>query len=116
MLFLLILRSKIKVKSIRRMIIALLHNFIEIIFWYSIIVITIVKLSNGISTSWFEIISSSMLCMSTFDRSILENISQSEIGILSYVGTCEGISGLIMTVVSLARFIGVLPAVDEIDG
>ena len=105
--------KKYKVKSIRRILIAIFHNFVEIIFWYSVITITVVKLTTGISQSWLEFVTSSILCMTTFDRGMLEGVVDSKVVILSTIATCEVMSGLMMTLVCLARFIGILPKVEE---
>lgn len=63
------------VKSIRRTVIALLHNYIEIMFWFGTI-ISVVSNSLGVSinVNCVEYIISTILCVSIFDSSALENI------------------------------------------
>lgn len=39
-------RRQYKVKSIRRIILALFHNYVEIMFWFAVIVSTIAKVSH----------------------------------------------------------------------
>lgn len=105
-----------KIKSIRRMILALFHNYVEIMFWFTAIMLTIAKASHiSITATWFEYVTSTILCVTIFDRSGLENIIGDNL-FLTQLAFLEIVSGLIMTIISIARFIGILPAVDEIDG
>lgn len=105
-----------KIKSIRRMILALFHNYVEIMFWFAAIMLTISKASHiSITATWFEYVTSTILCVAIFDRSGLENIIGQN-PFLMQLAFFEIVSGLIMTIISIARFIGILPTVDEIDG
>lgn len=109
-------KKEYKIKSIRRMILALFHNYVEIMFWFATIMLTIAKASDiSITATWFEFITSTILCIAIFDRSGLENIIGENL-LLAQLVFIEIVSGLIMTIISIARFIGILPAVDEIDG
>lgn len=108
-------RSKLKnkdysIKSPTRTVILLLHNYIEIIFWYSIMIVTILKLSNySLIEGYSFYIKSSFLCLTTFNHDLVANISNSQYWVLSNIAIFEVASGLIMTVISLANFIGRLP-------
>lgn len=105
-----------KIKSVTRMVIALIHNYIEIIFWYTTFVIIILKLSDAnIYLLYTEILASSVLCFTTFNKSVLGSLANDNVALLSQIAFWEIISGLIMTIISLARFIGILPGVDEVD-
>lgn len=107
--------NEYQVKSIRRIIILLLQNYVEIIFWYATIMYAVAYISDiRITTSWIEYITSTILCVATFDRAGLESIISGNL-LLMQLAFLETISGLIMTIISLARFIGILPTVDEID-
>jgi len=109
-------KKEYKIKSIRRMILALFHNYIEIMFWFAVIMLTIAKaLHISITATWVEYVTSTILCVAIFDRSGLENIIGENLVITQLV-FFEIMSGLIMTIISIARFIGILPSVDEIDG
>ncbi|WHH61511.1 hypothetical protein [Petroclostridium sp. X23] len=103
-----------KIKSIRRMVLALLHNYIEVIFWYSAVIISIIAIANQpMSRSWLEYVVKNFLCMATFQYSELVSDFGDTFSILHSIAVLEVISGIIMTVISLARFVGVLPEVDE---
>lgn len=105
-----------KIKSVTRMVIALLHNYVEIIFWYSTIIIVISRLyGEGTAGSWGFYIISSVLCIATFDRGAVEQLKGLEVEFLTKLAFTEIVTGLIMTIISLARFIGILPEVKELD-
>ena len=108
-------RRQYKDKSIRRIILALFHNYVEIMFWFAVIVLTIAKVSHiSVTASWFEYVTSTILCVAVFDRTGLENIIGKNLYLAELVFV-EIVAGLIMTIISIARFIGILPDVDEID-
>lgn len=103
-----------KLKSITRMVIALLHNYIEIMFWYSTMVISIIIFNgdNPYNLTWIEIIRSNILCIATLDGNSVKEAVNSSYNYLSSLVFLEIISGMIMTIISLARFIGALPGAD----
>lgn len=103
-----------KIKSPTRIVILLLHNYIEIIFWYSVFYLTTILFLNfNFEYNWSYYLRSSVLCFTTFDSSIFKGISIPRI--LSTIAFWEVISGIIMTLISLARFIGMLPEVEHIE-
>jgi hypothetical protein len=108
-------RNKLKnknysVKSTTRTVILLLHNYIEIIFWYSIMIVTILKLSGySVVEGYSFYIQSSFLCLTTFNHDLVTNISNTQYPLLSSIAVFEVVSGLVMTIISLANFIGKLP-------
>lgn len=110
--------KKYKIKSVTRMVIALLHNYIEIMFWYSTMVISIIVLNgdNPYSSTWVEIVRSNILCIATLDGNLVKEAVNSSYKYLSSLVFLEIISGMIMTIISLARFIGALPGADSRDG
>lgn len=97
------------------MVIALLHNYIEIMFWYSTMVISIIIFNgdNPYNLTWSEIIRSNILCIATLDGSSVKEAVNSYYNYLSSLVFLEIISGIIMTIISLARFIGALPGDDS---
>lgn len=104
-----------KLKSVTRMVIALLHNYMEIMFWYSTMIISII-IFNGDSPynlTWVEIIRSNILCIATLDGNSVKEAVNSSYNYLSSLVFLEIISGIIMTIISLARFIGALPGADS---
>lgn len=109
--------KKYKIKSVTRMVIALLHNYIEIMFWYSTMVIAMITLNgdNAYKLTWIEYIRSNILCIATLDAGEMKESIQSSYKYLTNLIFLELISGIIMTVISLARFIGILPAVDSLE-
>lgn len=69
-----------KLKSVTRIVIELLHNYTEIMFLYSTMVISIIILNgnNPYNLAWIEIIKSNILCIATLDSSsIKESINSS---------------------------------------
>lgn len=99
-----------KVKSPTRTVILLLHNYVETIFWYALMVACIVKLSgigNGHSVLYY--IKSSFFCLSTFNFEAIQSVLPGTYTALSRIATFEVLSGLVMTVISLAIFVGQLP-------
>ena len=73
--------------------------------------LNIITLNNSsISSSWFHYIKSSFLCISTFNGdAVISNGA-----FLSKVAFAETVSGLILTIVSIARCINMLPTPMEI--
>lgn len=64
-------RKVYKIKSSTRMVILLLHNYLELIFWYAVIYISIIILSNNsFDGNYLSYVKSSALCFVTFDSSI----------------------------------------------
>lgn len=106
--------EKYKLKSVTRMVIALLYNYMEIMFWYSTMVISIIIFNgdNPYNLTWIEIIRSNILCIATLDGNSVKEAVNSSYKYLSSLVFLEIISGIIMTIISLARFIGSLPGVD----
>lgn len=100
------------IKSPIRMVVLLLHNYVEIIFWFMSIYISILVIGNQIIfESWGKYLQLSSFCFISSDLTILETNGclQSLAGI-AYV---EVVIGLIMTIISLGRFIGTLPNVTK---
>jgi len=105
-----------KIKSPTRMVILLLHNYVEIMFWYSSIIIALIQISgNHLEASWGEYVRSNIICIATFDSSMIQEILKETFPSLSKIVFLQIISGLIMTLISLGRFIGILPSIDSIE-
>lgn len=102
-------KENANVKSYRRMVFALIHNFIEIIFWFTA--------SYLLLMSWFKVdyiesntnltqaLYMSFVTMTTFGPPNF-NISNNYAIVLIMI---QSIVGLLMTMLSLARFISLLP-------
>ncbi|WP_065077662.1 hypothetical protein [Clostridium ragsdalei] len=90
-----------------------MQNYIEIIFWYSAIIITTIKLFSVVSISLGEVIISSVLCMTTYNMDIVNKVNSSVGRIVSHIVFFEIICGFLMTLISVSRFVGLLPAVKE---
>jgi hypothetical protein len=100
--------GKYLLQSIRRMIILLLHNFIEIIFWFgsTYILFTSNFSVNLQHVSVMEIIYISFIRMTNFGSSNLNYTSSFGLQLLWF----QSVVGLFMTLIVLARFLGTLPA------
>lgn len=96
-----------EVKGYRRLVILLLHNYVEIIFWfaasYSILSYTFNVLEQ--KGTIFDMLLFSFMTMITFGSDSIREISN--IGHLVIVN--QAIVGLFMTTLCLARFISLLP-------
>lgn len=105
------------IKSPTRTMVLLLHNYIELIFWFIIIAIGSVAIIKGRALpvrNWTFCVRKSFTCFVTLDYEAIFDIWFNKDFAtktrLLYVGILEVVSGLIMTVISLANFIGKLPS------
>lgn len=105
------------IHSATRMVVLLLHNYVEIMFWYTAVILCLINIyGSEVYFSWGQFVQQNVLCIATFDSDFLETPRMSAIPALSHVVFMEIISGLIMTLISLSRFIGLLPPVAEKQG
>ncbi|WP_271629587.1 hypothetical protein [Caldicellulosiruptor sp. DIB 104C] len=105
------------IKSATRMVILLLHNFAEIMFWYSSMMICILKLEGNFSqqsTVW-DYIRSNILNVATFNSNEIEKIVNKTNSNIANLIFFENITGLFMTLLCLARFINLVPTVKSKD-
>ncbi len=96
------------VRSYRRIVLLLLHNYFEIIFWFAAAYLVLAgefgfENMNG---PLVGVIYSSFVVMTNFGSPGIK--AQTIIGL--YVLWAQSITGLFMTLLSLARFIALLPA------
>lgn len=103
-----------KIKSPTRMVILLVHNYFEIVCWFTVILISILSMNYLLSNSWGYYLRINFLCISTFETQFISNAFQTA-GKLSLFAFYESIIGFIITVISLARFIGLLPGIGKIE-
>lgn len=103
-----------RIHSAVRMVILLLHNYIEIIFWFTTMILCLSFLYNyPIPISWGEFVKSNVLCITTFNSEALSSSGVISLSRISKLVFYEILSGLIMTLLSLARFISLLPPIKE---
>lgn len=101
-------------KSYRRMVILLIHNFFEIIFWFSYIYLYFLKsfkIENNLNNDTLQAIYMSFVTMTTFGQpnfEIYDKLSLIAISIEAFIG-------LIMTLLVLSRFIALLPHIKSKD-
>lgn len=101
-----------------RSVILLLHNFIEIVFWFSMI--TIVSISSMTSTiAVGEIVQNSFIHIITFsfemasgESELFKEMASGQLRLFMNIVNAESFVGLFLTVISLAKFIGELPHSD----
>lgn len=104
------------IKSARRTLILLLHNYAEIIFWYSAIQMGLLLLSgHSLQQIWVEYIRLNFYCIATFDSSVISSSFDNVPRFLAHLTSFEIMSGLIITIISLARFISLLPPVKQLE-
>lgn len=109
-----IIGKSYKIKSPTRSVILLLHNYVELIFWYATIYVGLTVLSGAVLPEvWSGYIKASAFCFVNSDLTFISKISiVRKIQAIAYF---EMTGGMIMSLISLARFIGLLPHVDSID-
>ncbi len=98
---------KYAVRGYRRLVLLLLHNYVEIIFWFAA---SYIYFAESFVHKWGKGtfaggIYSSFIAMSTFGDFNLTPKDAIGAAILAF----QSASGLFMTLLSLARFIGLLP-------
>lgn len=105
-----------KIKSPTRTVILLLHNYIEVMFWYAAIIIALVQIGGSeLGVTWGEFVRSNILCIATFNNSMIQEIIGEMYPKLSSIIFLQIMSGIIMTIISLARFMGIMPGIESID-
>lgn len=102
------------IKSPTRLVVLLMHNYVEIIFWFTTATIFYLNSNGLIEYSWAYYLQINFLCITTFDTSeMIHRLSGESLFLM--VTFFESVVGFLMTVISLARFIGLLPSVKSID-
>jgi hypothetical protein len=101
------LSSNYQVKSYRRSVVLLIHNYIEVVLWYATSYMVLSKnldivISKG---SMADTLFFSFVTMVTFGSNSLTSFQHFAQAIIF----TQAVIGLFMTIVSLARFIGLLP-------
>jgi hypothetical protein len=101
------------VRSYRRTVICLLHNFIEIIFWFTFSYLVLIQ--------WFDVAERkgslvqafymSFVTMTTFGPPNFNIDNSKAMGIIM----AQSLVGLLITLISLARFVGLLPKPATLD-
>ena len=102
-------RANYRIKSATRMILLLLCNIIEYILWFSIIYLFVFS-NSGSSVNAIQMIHESFLIISNNARP--EEMPNSFVAAIGYV---EFVLGMFMNILCLARFISLLPAVQQVD-
>lgn len=98
------------VKGYRRMVILLLHNYAELVFWFGVLHVYLLRAGDivypdGQMFSFIALLRDSILMMSTFQTQF--GTAQSNLGI--WVLSIHSVVGLVMTLLVLARFVALLP-------
>ena len=103
-----------KIKSPTRLVVLLFHNYFEIICWFSVILIAFLNMNNNLSFTWGEYLKLNFFYITTFNTDGIIEIYKNISGGASFV-LFESIVGYIITLVTMARFIGLLPPTESID-
>jgi len=106
-----ILGKEYKVRGYRRMIINLFNNFGEITFWFASSYAVYLASIHSSDMSIPQLIFNSFSVMTTFGINDLQIKTETGLYILWF----QSIAGLLMTLISISRFIGLLPKVDSMD-
>ena len=103
---------KYYIKSPTRMVILLLHNYVELIFWFATIYISLnIFAGMPMVYQWSGYVKYSAFCFINNDLSFVSESGLSHT--FALIAGLEIIGGMIMTLISLARFIGLLPVVES---
>lgn len=117
----------VELKSARRSIILLLHNVVEMIFWFSVSLMVVCLLEvNTLNESfthlsevfyWSDFIKCSTLQFTTFgdDYTAISGLIGNQNVLLINITFWEILVGFIIIVISLARFFSLLPPVKTLD-
>ncbi|WPX07794.1 hypothetical protein [Anaerocellum danielii] len=108
-------KREYKIKSVTRTIILLLHNFVEIMLWYSVMMICLLKIGGNFpdDSSVWDFIRANILNVTIFNADEIEQIAGSKNSTIANLIFFENITGLFMTLLCLARFINLLPPVES---
>ncbi|MBF8982280.1 hypothetical protein IZY60_01890 [Lutibacter sp. B2] len=107
-------------KGARRSILLLVHNIIEIVFWYATITMILISLNfGGIKLhelgNWNDYIKSSALFITTYGDTYTSVAKITNSKFLVELVFWEVLCGFIMVIVSLTRFLSLLPTPAFID-
>lgn len=100
-----------QIRGYRRMIINLFTNFFEITFWFASTYAVYLTSISDQEMSIAHLIYSSFSTITTFGISELTIKNETGLFILWF----QSIAGLLMTLLSISRFIGLLPRVESLD-
>jgi len=100
-----------QIRGCRRMIINLFTNFVEITFWFASTYAVYLTSISDQEMSIAHLIFSSFSIITTFGIAELKIKNETGLFILWF----QSIAGLLMTLISIARFIGLLPKVESLD-
>lgn len=100
-----------KIRGYRRMIINLFTNFVEITFWFASSYAVYLASISDKEMSIAHLIFNSFSTITTFGISELKINNETGLYILWF----QSIAGLLMTLISIARFISLLPKVESMD-
>jgi hypothetical protein len=105
--------SNYSVKSYRRLVILLLHNYFEVILWFATSYMVLSRLFEVVipKGTMIDTILFSFVTMVSFGSNSLNSIQNTG----QFIIFLQAIIGLFMTIISLARFIGLLPKPNSTD-
>lgn len=110
------LKPDYHIKSAQRMLLLLVHNYVEVMFWYTSIMLTLLYVNGGSPNgSWVRYVANQILCILTLDKGRIDLLNNNVLKVLDGLAFWEVVTGAIMTMISIARFLGMLPAVAEAD-
>ncbi|RED33874.1 hypothetical protein DES34_10239 [Brevibacillus brevis] len=100
-----------EVRSYKRTIILLLHNYVEIVLWFTLSYLYFSSEFKNVDTkSFVEIIYISLVTMASFQSALMPGTSMGY-----YLVSFQTVTGLLLTLISLARFIPLLANPKSID-
>jgi hypothetical protein len=100
------------IKSYRRTVVLLLQNFVEIILWFAVSYAAFAAEMRVTDASALGLIHDSFVATVSFGSSPPSYLDEAGLVVVFW----QGVVGLFMTLLSLARFVGLLPAPQEASG
>lgn len=106
--------QRYRIKSPTRLVVLLFHNYFEIICWFTAVLIAFLSMSNNLDNTWGEYLKLNFFYITTFNTEGITTAYTKIHGGAIWV-MYESIVGYIITLVTMVRFIGLLPAAEFID-
>lgn len=110
-------KGSYKVRGYRRIILLLLHNYVEIVCWFGVAYLYLYRLNHikadvsGFDPNFINVFRESLILMFSFNP----DKYSTETDIAAAVFSVQAIIGLFMTIMVVARFLSSLPAPESMD-
>lgn len=108
-------RPHYAITGIQRSIVCLLFNYLEMMLWFACLMTFLMgRLGVGADDSYSLIVSANVFGCLTFDSDRVMALLEVESDWPTYLALFEAVSGMVMNVVSIGRFVGALPGLQVV--